>query len=171
MTLFYSWNVSRYLTWREPWFTWKINRYEGIRYISLRWFLYFPWNMNSLQPQTSLTFLPSWSWSWVAGYCILHPRLKCQHVRIYSESLSTRTTNSPADDTYKIPLVISRTDQRSSTVSSACINSSTKETCTAHASRNAISAVWLATSFSWYKRNFDLLQNLKEMSLFFTSVK
>ena len=29
MTLFYSWNVSRYLTRREPWFTWKINRCAG----------------------------------------------------------------------------------------------------------------------------------------------
>ena len=163
--------MSRYLTRREPWFTWKIIRCAGFAVLVDCDSYNFHETWVTFNRKFHSLLYPQWSWSWDAGYCILHPRLKCQHVRIHSESIWTRTTNSPADDTYKIPLVISRTDQRSSTVSSACINSSTKETCTAHAFRNAIIAVWSATSFSWYKRNFGLLQNLKEMSLFFTSVK
>ena len=109
---------------------------------------------------------PPQSQSCAAVNCILHPGLQNQHVRIHSKSIWTRTTNSPADDTRKIPLVIARTDQRSSTVSLAWINSSLRETCTAHAFRNFKSeiAVCSPTSATLYKRNLRLLQNLKDVS-------
>ena len=125
-----------------------------------------------LNRQLHSLFYPRQSQSCRIVNCILHPGLKYKHVRIHSESIRARTTNSPADDTHEIPLVIARTDQRSSTVSLAWINSSLRETCTAHAFRNAVFgiAVWSLTSFTWYKRNLGLLQNLKEMILFLISL-
>ena len=123
------------------------------------------------QFQCSLYYLRQ-SQSCGAVNCILHPVLKNQHVRIHSESIWTRTTNSKADDTHKIPLVIARTDQRSSTVSLAWINSSLRETCTAHAFRNFNSevAVCPPTSVTLDKRNLGLLQNLKDMPWIFITI-
>ena len=116
--------------------------------------------------QFCILYYPRQSQSCGVVNCILHPGLKNQHVRIHSESIWTRTTNTPANDTHKIPLVISRTDERSSTVSLAWINSSLRETCTAHTFRNFKSevAVCPPTSATLYKRNLRLLQNLKDIS-------
>ena len=108
-------------------------------------------------------FYPTQSHSCGVVNCLLHPGLKNQHVRIHSESIRARTTNSPADDACEIPLVIAGTDQRSSTISFAWINSSLRETCAAHALRNSKFhvAVCPLTRFTWYKRYFRFLQNLK----------
>ena len=164
MTLLYSWNVSRYLTRREPWFTGKINRYAVFPILFYGDSYIFHETWVTCNRRFHSLFYPQWSWSWGAGYYILHPALKKPHVSIHSESIFTRTTNCKADDTHKIPLVISQTDQRSSTVSCACVNFFTRVTCTAHAFGNANLdfPVWFATSFTWYKRNFGLLQNLKK---------
>ena len=139
-----------------------------IIFISSLWFFYFPWKHELvLNRQFQSLYCPRRLWSWVVVYCFLHPGLKCQYVRIHSESIWAPTTNCPADDTHKIPLVIPWTDQRTSTVSLAYTNSSLRETCTAHAFRNGQSeevAVCSPASVTWYKRNLGLLQNLKKMA-------
>ena len=65
--------------------------------------------------------------------CVLHPVLQICHISVHTVSTLARAAYSPAHRAYQIPLLILRTNQRSSTISLASVNPSFGVPCTAHA--------------------------------------
>ena len=66
-------------------------------------------------------------------YCFLNPSLEHQYISVHSISPDWSTLSTPADHAHQIPLSISVTDQRSSAITSAGVNTTSRVTCTAHA--------------------------------------
>ena len=71
-------------------------------------------------------------------FCFLNPSLDPQHISVHAISSHQSTPSTPADHAHQIPFSISVTDQRSSAITSAGVNTTSGVTCAAHAFCDAI---------------------------------
>lgn len=92
----------------------------------------------------------------------LRPVLQIHHVSVHSISTFARAAYAPAHRAHQIPLVILGTDQRSSTISLTCVNSSSSVSCAAHAFCDGVAQVLVGglAGVAWDERYLSLLQYL-----------
>lgn len=91
---------------------------------------------------------------------ILHPLLQVKHVSVHSVLIFACAAYSPTHCARKVPFAAAGTDQRSATVSLACVNAALRISCTEHAWCNVIAWIASLTGVTWYERHSCLSQDL-----------